>query len=139
MHINKDMDYTLEIRKRSPFVNLLGLSVQKLEEGCCRTAMEIKKEFLNKHNIVHGGVIYSMADISMGLAVYFTLEEEEETATIEIKINYLKQAKSKNLLCEARIIQKGKNIAVLEAEIKENSYMIAKAQGTFSISKGKGK
>ncbi len=126
-------DYTKEIRERSPFVNLLGLSIETIENGFCRTTLEIKTDFLNKHKVVHGGVIYSMADISMGVAVYSTLQKEEETATIEIKINYLKQAKSKYLVCDARIIQKSKNIAVLEAEIKENDKLVAKAQGTFSI------
>ncbi len=126
-------DYTEEIHKQSAFVKLLGLSIEKMENGFCQSKLQIKEDFLNKRKIVHGGVIYSMADISMGIAVYSTLKKEEETATIEIKINYLKPTNKKVLICEARVIQKGKQIAVIEAEIKADENMIAKAIGTFSI------
>ncbi len=128
-------DYTEEIRKQSAFVKLLGLTIEKLENGICRSRLLIREEFLNKRKIVHGGVIYSMADISMGVAVYSTLKKDEETATIEIKINYLKPANKKMIDCEARVIQRGKQIAVIEAEIKSDDIIIAKAIGTFSIIK----
>jgi acyl-CoA thioesterase len=128
-------DYTEEIRKQSAFVKLLGLTIEKLENGICQSRLLIREEFLNKRKIVHGGVIYSMADISMGVAVYSTLKKDEETATIEIKINYLKPANKKMIDCEARVIQRGKQIAVIEAEIKSDDIIIAKAIGTFSIIK----
>lgn len=131
------IDFTKEVRNQSAFVNLLGLSVEKLENGSCRSKLEIRDGFLNKRKIVHGGVIYSMADISMGVAVYSTLKKGEEAATIELKINYLKPADKKILICDAKVIQRGKQIAVIEAEIKANGNLIAKALGTFSIIKAK--
>jgi acyl-CoA thioesterase len=131
------LDYTEEIRKRSPFIKLLGLSIEKLEHDHCQSRLEIKDSFLNKHKVAHGGVIYSIADISMGVTVYSAINKDEETATIEIKINYLKPANAKILICDAQIIQKGKNIAVLEAEIKADDILVAKALGTFSIFKAK--
>lgn len=78
-----------------------------------------------------------MADVAMGSALYSTFKKDELAATIEIKINYLKPAQAQTLNCEAKIIQKSKNIAVLEAEIKYNDTLVAKALGTFSIFKAK--
>ncbi|MDD4861684.1 MAG: PaaI family thioesterase, partial [Smithellaceae bacterium] len=129
------LEFTEEIWRRSQFIKLLGVTIEKLEHGCCQSQLKIKDSFLNVHNTVHGGVIYSMVDISMGVAVYSTLKKDDETVTVEIKINYLKPAKTKSLFCEARVIQKGKNIVVLEAEVRSESNLIAKAQGTFSIFK----
>jgi acyl-CoA thioesterase len=127
-------DYTEEIQKQSAFVKLLGLSIKKLENGFSQSRLQIREEFLNKRKIVHGGVIYSMVDITMGVAVYSTLKKEEETATIEIKINYLKPVNKMVLVCNATVIQRGKQIAVIEAEVKtEDDHVIAKAIGTFSI------
>jgi acyl-CoA thioesterase len=128
------LEFTEEIWKRSPFTKLLGLEIEKLEHGTCFSRLKIKDTFLNKHSVVHGGVIYSMADVSMGVAVYSTLKSGDETSTVEIKINYLKPAKTSVLLCEAKTIKKGKNIAVMEAEIRsgENT-LIAKAMGTFML------
>ena len=127
-------EFTEEIWKRSPFIKLLGLEIEKIEHGACFSRLRIRDTLLNKHSVVHGGVIYSMADISMGVAVYSTLKSGEETSTVEIKINYLKPAKTSLLTCEAKILKKGKNIAVMEAEIRsgENT-LIAKALGTFML------
>ncbi len=128
------LEFTEEIWKMSPFVKLLGLEIEKLVQGVCVSRLRIKDTLLNKHSVVHGGVIYSMADISMGVAVYSTLKNKEETSTVEIKINYLKPAKTSVLTCEARIVKKGKNIAVLEAEVRSGeSDLIAKALGTFML------
>ncbi len=128
---------TETLRELSPFIKLLGVEVIKLEIGTCQLSMKIKDNFLNIHKTVHGGVIYSLADIGMGVAVYSTLKKDKEAATIEIKINYLKPAQAVMLVCNAKVIQKGKNIAVLEAEIKSGDTLVAKALGTFSIVKTK--
>lgn len=128
------LEFTEEIWKRSPFIKLLGIEIEKLDHGKCSSRLQIKDTLLNKHKVVHGGVIYSMADIGMGVAVYSTLKNNEETSTVEIKINYLKPAKTSLLTCEAKILKKGKNIAVLEAEIRSGeNELIAKALGTFML------
>ncbi len=125
-------------KRTKSFYKVSGLVHRKIGTWTiARCRLEIKDNFLNKHKAVHGGVIYSMADISMGVAVYSAIKKDEETATIEIKINYLKPANAKTLICDAQIIQKGKNIAVLEAEIKADDILVAKALGTFSIFKAK--
>lgn len=131
------LNFTEEIRKQSPFINLLGLSIVKLEHGHCQSLLEIKDSFLNKHKFVHGGIIYSLADISMGVTVYSVINKDEETSTIEIKINYLKPVIERILTCDAHMIQKVKNVAVLEAEIKADDILVAKALGTFYIFKSK--
>jgi acyl-CoA thioesterase len=131
------LDYTEDLRGRSPFVKFIGLQIIKFDNGHCQCTLEIKDNLLNTHKAVHGGVIYSMGDVGMGVALYSTLKKDEKAATIEIKINYLKPAYTKLLICDAKVIQKGKNIAVLEAEIKYDDVLVAKALGTFSIFKTK--
>lgn len=121
----------------SPFAKLLGVQVHKLADGCCHCSITIKNEFRNIHKALHGGVIYSIADIGMGAALYSAMESGENCTTIEIKINYLKPASDGEVECEARVIQKGKNIAVIEAEIKNRQVLIAKAIGTFSINRSR--
>ncbi len=70
------LEFTEEIWKMSPFVKLLGLEIEKLEQGVCFSRLRIKDTLLNKHSVVHGGVIYSMADLSMGVACYSTLKNK---------------------------------------------------------------
>jgi acyl-coenzyme A thioesterase PaaI-like protein len=48
-------------------------------------------------------------------------------------MNYFVPARGKRLACTSRVLQKGKSIAVLEAEIKDRGRLIAKGMGTFAV------
>jgi len=87
--------------------------------------------------VVHGGVLYSMADTGMGGALYSLLEKDELCATVEIKISYFKHVREGTVICDTKVIHKGKTIGVLESEILNNETLVAKANGTFSIFKVK--
>ena len=52
-------------------------------------------------------------------------------------IPVLKLPKDGTLICETKVIHKGKNISVLESEIMNKENLISKAIGTFSIFKKK--
>lgn len=117
----------------SSFSGLIGLEIESIDKASCRCYVEIKDQLRNINKIVHGGVIFSLADTSMGVALYSVLEDGEQSTTVEIKINYLKPATNGRLICDAKVLQKGKNLAVMEAEIRNNEQLIAKAIGTFMI------
>lgn len=119
----------------NPFGELIGLNFEARQDGHSLCTLEVKEKLLNPHRVVHGGVIYSLADTGMGGALYTLMEDDESCATIEIKIVYLKPVTQGVLACETKVIQKGKRIAVLESEVENEGRMIAKAMGTFSIFK----
>jgi acyl-CoA thioesterase len=121
-----------------PFAELIGLKFTKSKKGYSECVLEINERLLNPHKVVHGGVVYSMADTGMGAALYPLLDEDELCATVEIKIAYFAAIASGILVCKTKVIHKGKRIAVLESEIESNGRLIAKAIGTYSIFKAKG-
>ncbi|MHA2283757.1 MAG: PaaI family thioesterase [Promethearchaeota archaeon] len=118
-----------------PFGDLIGLKFTKIEKGYSQCTLEIVDKLLNPHKVVHGGVLYSMADTGMGAAAYTSLSKNELCATIEIKINYFKAVKSGVLICNTRVIHQGKKIVTLDSEILNDSQIVAKALGTYSIFK----
>jgi len=118
-----------------PFGDLIGLSFTKFENGYSQCTLDVVEKLLNPHKIVHGGVLYSMADTGMGAALYSNLDKSELCATIEIKIHYFKAVKSGTLICNTKVIHKGKTIATMESEITNDDQIVAKAIGTFSIFK----
>jgi len=122
----------------NPFAEVIGLRFTASKKGYSECALEINEKLLNPHKVVHGGVIYSMADTGMGAALYPNLDKDEICATVEIKIVYFAALASGPLTCKTRVIHKGKRIAVLESEIQGNERLIAKALGTYSIFKAKG-
>jgi acyl-CoA thioesterase len=95
----------------------------------------VKETLLNPHKVLHGGVLYTMADTGMGAALYPSLAEDELCATVEIKIVYLLPVRSGTITCETKLVHKGKALAVLESEMKGPDGLAAKALGTYSIFK----
>jgi acyl-CoA thioesterase len=128
-------DFPLKSEGFHPFGDLIGLNFSKCENGYSECSLVVNEKLLNPHGVVHGGVIYSMADTGMGGALYSVLEDDESCATIEIKINYFTPVKSGVLVCRTRVIHKSKRIAVMESEISCGNSLIAKAIGTYSIFK----
>lgn len=123
----------LNMKGFHPFGDLIGLKFTKLERGYSQCALEVVDKLLNPHNVVHGGVLYSMADTGMGAAAYSNLDKNEICATIEIKINYFKAVKGGSLICNTRVIYQGKKVATLDSEILNDGQIVAKALGTYSI------
>lgn len=128
-------EFPLKSRGFHPFGELIGLEFTQSEDGFSRGVLEVEDKHLNPHNVVHGGVIYSMADTGMGGAVYSCLEEDELCATVEIKIVYMAPVSSGRLTCDTRVVHRGKRIALLESEVKNNERLVAKATGTYSLFK----
>src|SRR5436853_4174628 len=88
----------------SPFCDLIGLHYSKCEDGYSQCSLEINEKLFNTNRVVHGGVIYSMADTGMGAALYASLNEDEICATVELKINYLKPVREGVLTCDTKVI-----------------------------------
>lgn len=115
------------------FQLLIGLEMTERGDGVSRCRLAVGEQHLNPHGVVHGGVLYSMADTGMGAAVYSRLEPDESCATIELKMVYIAPVRAGVLECESRIVNRGRRVAVLESEVRSGERLVAKALGTFAI------
>ena len=127
--------FPLNAKNYHPFAELIGLLFTKHEKGSSQCSLNVEKKLMNPHGVLHGGVMYSMADTGMGAALYSLLDEDELCATVEIKISYFKPVFKGTLTCDTKVIHKGKSISVLESEIMNNGDLVGKAIGTYSIFK----
>ena len=116
-----------------PFGDLIGLAFTSYGDGRSSCELEVRRELFNPHGVLHGGVLYSMADTGMGGALYSILEENELCTTVEIKIAYFAAVESGRMTCDTRVIERRSRIAILESEIINEDRLVAKALGTFYI------
>lgn len=122
-----------------PFADLLGFEVAERGDGRCRTVLEIRDEHRNPHGIVHGAVLYALADTGMGGALTSVLAAGEICSTIEIKINYLRPWRSGTLRCETRLVSRGRTTAMLSSDLYDGEDRhLAMATGTFATLAGRG-
>ena len=131
--------FPLNIKDFHPFGDLIGLKFTKVEIGYSQCTLDVVDKLLNPHKVVHGGVLYSMADTGMGAAAYTTLGKNELCVTIEIKINYFKATRTGMLTCNTKVIHQGKKIVTMDSEILNDGQIVAKAIGTYLIFKIKEK
>ena len=131
-------EFPLESPGFNPFGELIGLSFSQLENGHSRCALQVTDRLLNPNRVLHGGVIYSLADTGMGGALYTDLDEDESCATVEISIVYFAAVTSGALTCDTKLVHRSKRIAVLQSEVENDGRLVAKALGTYSVFKAKG-
>jgi acyl-CoA thioesterase len=120
-----------------PFARLIGLIIEEQRSGFSRCKLEVTEHHFNPHKVVHGAVIYALADTGMGAALYPTLAEGEICATIEVKINYFKPVASGLITCITEIVNRGKTLANLESRVFSGKNLIAQANGNYSIFKAR--
>lgn len=118
-----------------PFAELIDLEILEQNAGNSRLEIDFNEKLLNPQGVVHGAVLYALSDTGMGAALYPMLEEGEYCATIEIKITYFSAFRAGRLLCDTRVLKRGKRIAMLESDLTVDGQAIAKASGSFSIFK----
>ena len=131
-------EFPLESTGFNPFGELIGLSFSLCEKGFSRCALQVTDSLLNPHRVLHGGVIYSLADTGMGGALYTDLDEAESCATVQIDIFYFAPVTSGTLICNTKLVHRSRKVAVLESEVENDGRLVAKALGTYSVFKAKG-
>lgn len=116
-----------------PFADLIGLAFTHHGPADSVCTLTLRESLLNPHHVVHGGVIYSMADTGQGAALYPSLAAGEICATIEIKVSYFRAVAAGTLECRSRVVHRGRRTAHVESEIFEGERLVAKASGSWAI------
>ena len=119
------------------FRELVGTELSDAQEGRAVVRVRAEERHLNPNGTVHGGVIYTLVDVSMAEALRTITEEEERPVTIEIKVNYLEPGRPGTLTSTARVRKGGKRVTIVEAEVaqeeEDNGEVLALATGTYTI------
>ena len=118
---------------QSAFSELIGCRLQRLEEGVAEEALTLEPHLRNSAGKLHGGAIFSLVDITMGLACSSSHGFDQQSATIECKINYIRAVEDGDVLCTSRVIHAGRRTLVVEADVYQEERLVAKAQGTFAV------
>ena len=115
------------------FAESIGLTITDVEPGYSRGELTVTDDLFNPNGVLHGAVTYAMADSGMGAALQPGLDEGQSCATVEIKISYLEPVRDGELVCETTVTRRGKSIASLESDVRQDDTLVARATGTFSI------
>lgn len=85
---------------------------------------------------VHGGLLACLVDIAMLEAIIPTLDPATDQAagTADLNITYMRPALGTQIVADARVIKKGRQLAVVEIEIRdEQDRLCAKGRTLYAI------
>ncbi len=116
-----------------PFAEMIDLHVVGSEPGRSEVSLRAGEQHLNPHRVVHGAVLFAMADTGMGAALYPTLQPGEICATIEIKINFFKPVTAGAITCRTEVVNRGKTVANLVSNLYRDEVLVAQANGNYAI------
>ena len=118
---------------QSAFSQLLGCRLQRLESGVAEVALALEPQLRNRGGKLRGGALFSLVDIAMGLACSSSHGFDQQSVTLECKINYMRAVGEGEVLCTARVLHAGRRTLVVDAEVFQEDKLVAKAQGTFVV------
>ncbi len=98
-------------------VRLFGMEFEYLDDAC-KVSFEPKDFMFNPQGGLHGGVIAFVLDICMGHLLW---KKNGAGATLEIKVQYAKAARSGRLTATGRFLRQGRSISYLRAELTDES------------------
>lgn len=120
-------------RIKNTFTDYLGLELLKYESGYCSTKLKIKPEFINQIGGLHGGLLYTVADTTAGVASVH-LGSGSTVTTVNGDMQFLRPALNlDNIFAEAKIIKDGKRLVFTDVWIStEDGTILAKGSFTFA-------
>ena len=116
-----------------------GFKLEAAKPGRAVLRMLVAARHKQVHGVVHGGILAALADTAGGLATYMVVPRGTRVATVEMKINYLEPVERGTLRAEAKVLRRGRNLAIVECDVRDEERLVAKALMTFSIGPAKEK
>jgi uncharacterized protein (TIGR00369 family) len=100
---------------RQGFMSHVGAELSELSRGGCTLELERRPELLQQHGLFHGGVTAFLVDNATAIAA--ATSRGQPALTAEYKLNLLSPASGERLICRARVIKPGRQVAVVAADV----------------------
>lgn len=120
-----------------PVCTALGIQMVSGANGEAEFRYEADGRHANPMGTLHGGILCDLADGAMGMAMASLLEDGESFTTLELKTNFLRPVWNAKLRAKARVVSKGRTVALLECDVwDEKDRLVAKTSSTVMVLTG---
>lgn len=119
-----------------PIAQTLDFTLLRVSKGEVIFQGSPKFRHYNPMGTVHGGWYATLLDSALGCAVHTMLKKGEAYTTAEFKVNLTRPItpRTGEVVCEGRVIHKGRTLAVSEATLKDrDGKLLAFGTETCSI------
>ena len=103
-----------EIENMTGFSKHNNFKFVEIKEKSAIIRADLTENSMNPYKIAHGGLIFGLGDMAMGMA---TKSTGRNAVTLSANITYLKPAVGEYLLAKAEVIKNGKTTAYVRCDI----------------------
>ncbi|MEG1609923.1 MAG: PaaI family thioesterase [Bilophila sp.] len=103
------------VETKDRLANLLGITVIAAGHGYGKTSMPFTDNLRNPVDALHGGAIFTLADVAFGVASNFG--ESDVMVTTTSSISFIKMAQSGPIVAEVRRVNGGKRMGTFSAQV----------------------
>lgn len=133
-----DIDPRLQARFRdaNPFHATLGIELEESGNGHARVRLPFSERLGGGvAGSLHGGVLSALADVAtLGAMQGLFTAHEQAAGTAELSISYLRPALGAYVIAEARVLKKGRTLAVIDIDISNpEGKLVAKARVSYAL------
>jgi acyl-CoA thioesterase len=122
-----------ELSRRSPFLATLGVTLVERSERQATIRMTVDDRHLRSRGIAHGGVIATLLDTAMGVAVSEHTPEGTFPVTAQLDTKFVRPAwDGEDVLATGEVCHRGTQTAVARGEVRTpDGVLVATGSGTF--------
>ncbi len=113
------MEFVRSWVEKSPYASALGVALDALTESSARLSLAYSDDNSNPGKALHGGCAASLAAIGAQAVARAALGEEAGPwHTCGLQINYLSAAIGEDVIAEATLLRRGKELCFVEVSVK---------------------
>jgi acyl-CoA thioesterase len=109
--------YRTYFNANDTFSRNTGMTLAEVGEGYSKVELTIDENCLNYMGTMHGGLLYTMADVAAGTALVF---RGKHVVTLSAHTEYIKAAAAGKLIAVCNATSIGKTIGRCEVEIRSD-------------------
>ena len=120
--------------RKSPFTDPWEPLYSKKTDKSVSMGLRLGRPHTNSRGLIHGGLIASLADNSMGYSCAQATGWKTSFVTVSLAVDYIGSAQiGQWLAVECEVIKTGSTLCFAQALIKADDAVIARASGTFRV------
>lgn len=114
------------------FISYVGAHAPEASDGTATLEVEVDERHLNPAGTVHGGMLATLVDATMGAAIRSTVDDDTP-ATSQLTLTYLRPGKPGRVVVTATVRKRGENLTVCEADVEQDGKSLVHALATFAL------
>ena len=123
----------IERFNRAPYYELLGMRAESCAPGAAIVRLPFDAKLTQLYDAIHDGVVLTLADASICVALATLLEESQSIATVQLSLSFLAPAGQSDLVAEGTVTRRGRKLAFGECVIRAGETDVARGHAVCRI------